>query len=353
MAYTSGGEIREWDYNILAWGGNTSGTYTASPNNLAYVWGVGTGQKGYGQDVSAFPVVTTGSLVTAASWSGLVYHVNKSLAHQGQTQLANGSNIGIVAGETVTSFANVLTGTTQINTTNLSHFAVGTKTTGSNLDDAISSTTGLSLSTNYDVTVTFASADQARYFFNAGGELQYRVSTVSGGGTGSCGGSVSGGGSGSASSSGSGGSVSSGSGSGSGGGGTGSESSVDRLVTGIGGVDFRTTDNGGRTGSGITLNTNTTSIGYYDLTTSEQTLIKVTDTTAAYTASNANLNTFYQGATDRGAKGNLVRFRVNLFVSDKTWNDTISMTLRHRVDIQYPSTTYLAAVSGTPVVALD
>ena len=316
MAYTSGGEIREWDYNILAWGGNTSGTYTEAVNNLALVWGVGTGQKGYGQDVSAFPVVTSGSLVTAASWSGLVYHVNKSLAHQGQTQLANGSNIGIVAGETVTSFANVVAGTTQINTTNLSHFAVGTKTTGSNLDDAISSTTGLSLSTNYDVTVTFASADQARYFFNAGGELQYRVSTVSGGGTGS-------------------------------------ESSVDRLVTGIGGVDFRTTDNGGRTGSGITLNTNTTSIGYYDLTTSEQTLIKVTDTTAAYTASNANLNTFYQGATDRGAKGNLVRFRVNLFVSDKTWNDTISMTLRHRVDIQYPSTTYLAAVSGTPVVALD
>jgi hypothetical protein len=316
MAYTSGGEIREWDYNILAWGGNTSGTYTEAVNNLALVWGVGTGQKGYGQDVSAFPVVTSGSLVTAASWSGLVYHVNKSLAHQGQTQLANGSNIGIVAGETVTSFANVLAGTTQINTTNLSHFAVGTKTTGSNLDDAISSTTGLSLSTNYDVTVTFASADQARYFFNAGGELQYRVSTVSGGGTGS-------------------------------------ESSVDRLVTGIGGVNFRTIDNGGRTGSGITLNTNTTSIGYYDLTTSEQTLIKVTDTTAAYTASNANLNTFYQGATDRGAKGNLVRFRVNLFVSDKTWNDTISMTLRHRVDIQYPSTTYLAAVSGTPVVALD
>ena len=315
MAYTSGGEIREWDYNILAWGGNTSGTYTEAVNNLALVWGVGTGQKGYGQDVSAFPVVTSGSLVTAASWSGLVYHVNKSLAHQGQTQLANGSNIGIVAGETVTSFANVLTGTTQINTTNLSHFAVGTKTTGSNLDDAISSTTGLSLSTNYDVTVTFASADQARYFFNAGGELQYRMSTVSGGGTGS-------------------------------------ESSVDRLVTGIGGVNFRTIDNGGRTGSGITLNTNATTIGYYDLTTSEQTLIKVTDTTAAYTASNANLNTFYQGATDRGAKGNLVRFRVNLFVSDKTWNDTISMTLRHRVDIQYPSTTYLAAVAGTPAVAL-
>jgi hypothetical protein len=315
MAYTSGGEIREWDYNILAWGGNTSGTYTDAVNNLALVWGVGTGQKGYGQDVSAFPVVTSGSLVTAASWSGLVYHVNKSLAHQGQTQLANGSNIGIVAGETVTSFANVLTGTTQINTTNLSHFAVGTKTTGSNLDDSLSSTTGLSIATNYDVTVTFASADQARYFFNAGGELQYRMTAVNSGGSGS-------------------------------------ENSVSRLIGGIGGVNFRTIDNGGRTGSGITLNTNATTIGYYDLTTSEQTLVKVTDTTSAYTASNANINVYYAGATDRGAKGNVVRFRINLAVANKTWDDTISMILRHRVDIQYPSTTYLVAVSGTPVVAL-
>ena len=315
MAYTSGGTIQAQDYNWLTWGGNTSGTYTEAVNNLAIIWGQGTGQKGYGQDVSAFSTVSATNEVTAAQWSGFVYHLNKSLGHQSQTQLANGSNIGIVAGATVEAFSNVSTAVTQINSTYLSHFAVGTKTTGSNLNETISSTTGLSLATNYDVTVTFSSTDAARYFFNAGGELQYRVSTYSSGGSGS-------------------------------------ENSVTRIVNGIGGVNFRTTDNGGRTGSGITLNTNTTSIGYYDLTTSEQTLIKVTDTTAAYTASNANLNVYYEGATTRGAKGNVVRFRLNLAVSNKTWNDTISMGLRHRVDIQYPSTTYLANAAGTPSPAL-
>ena len=315
MAYTSGGTIQAQDYNWLTWGGNTSGTYTEAVNNLAIIWGQGTGQKGYGQDVSAFSTVSATNEVTAAQWSGFVYHLNKSLGHQGQTRLANGSNIGIVAGATVEAFSNVSTAVTQINSTYLSHFAVGTKTTGSNLNETISSTTGLSLATNYDVTVTFSSTDAARYFFNAGGELQYRVSTYSSGGSGS-------------------------------------ENSVTRIVNGIGGVNFRTTDNGGRTGSGITLNTNTTSIGYYDLTTSEQTLIKVTDTTAAYTASNANLNVYYAGATTRGAKGNVVRFRLNLAVSNKTWNDTISMGLRHRVDIQYPSTTYLANAAGTPSPAL-
>jgi hypothetical protein len=315
MAYTTGGTIQAQDYNWLTWGGNTSGTYTESVNNLAIIWGQGTGQKGYGQDVSAFSTVSATNEVTAAQWSGFVYHLNKSLGHQGQTRLANGSNIGIVAGATVAAFSNVSTAVTQINSTYLSHFAVGTKTTGSNLDETLSSTTGLSIATNYDVTVTFSSTDAARYFFNAGGELQYRCSTYSSGGSGS-------------------------------------ENSVTRIVDGIGGVNFRTTDNGGRTGSGITLNTNTTSIGYYDLTTSEQTLIKVTDTTASYTASNANLNVYYAGATTRGAKGNVVRFRLNLAVSNKTWNDTISMGLRHRVDIQYPSTTYLANAAGTPTPAL-
>jgi hypothetical protein len=315
MAYTSGGTIQAQDYNWLTWGGNTSGTYTEAVNNLAIIWGQGTGQKGYGQDVSAFSTVSATNEVTAAQWSGFVYHLNKSLGHQGQTRLANGSNIGIVAGATVAAFSNVSTAVTQINSTYLSHFAVGTKTTGSNLDETLSSTTGLSIATNYDVTVTFSSTDAARYFFNAGGELQYRCSTYSSGGSGS-------------------------------------ENSVTRIVDGIGGVNFRTTDNGGRTGSGITLNTNTTSIGYYDLTTSEQTLIKVTDTTASYTASNANLNVYYAGATTRGAKGNVVRFRLNLAVSNKTWDDTISMGLRHRVDIQYPSTTYLANAAGTPTPAL-
>lgn len=315
MAYTSGGTIQAQDYNWLTWGGNTSGTYTTAVNNLAVIWGQGTGQRGYGQDVSAFSTVSATNEVTAAQWSGFIYHLNKSLGHQAQTQLASGSNIGIVAGATVEAFANVQTAVNQINSTYLTHHAVGTKTTGSNLNETLSSTTGLSIATNYDVTVTFSSTDAARYFFNAGGELQYRCSTYNSGGSGS-------------------------------------ENSVTRIVNGIGGVNFRTTDNGGRTGSGITLNTNNTAIGYYDLTTSEQMLIKVTDTTAAYTASNANLNVYYQGATTRGAKGNVVRFRLNLAVSNKTWNDTISMGLRHRVDIQYPSTTYLANAAGTPSVGL-
>lgn len=318
MAYTTGELIQAQDYNWLTWGGNTSGTYTTSINNLAVVWGHGTGLYGYGQDVSAISALSVagGVTATAAQWSGFVYHLNKTLNHQGQTPIANGSNVGIVAGATIAAYANVATAVNTVVTNKDTFASQGSTTTGGNLDDAISSTTGLAIATNYDVKLTFASAQAARYFFNAGGQLNYRIVTVDGGGSGA-------------------------------------ESSVDRLITGIGGVDFKQTTNGGRTGSGITLDTNLTTHGYFDNTTSATIVVQVTDTTAAYTDSYGRLSVFTDDATTTdGSKGATVVFRINLYVSDVTWDDTISMTLRHRVDIVYPETTYLATTWGTPTSAL-
>jgi hypothetical protein len=308
MAYTSGGEIREWDYNILAWAGNSSGTYAASPNNLAYVWGVGTGQKGYGQDVSAFPVVTTGSLVTAASWSGLVYHVNKALGQQGQTQLANGSNIGIVSGETVTSFANVLTGTTQINSTALTFAARGSTTTGSNLTGTVSAPAAALVGGAR--TATFASADQARYFFNAGGQLNYHISTSTSGGSGS-------------------------------------NQSVIRLINAVGGYGMLAANCTGRFGSGLTITTNETSGGYYDFPTSNQNRVKITDTGGTYTSNHLALRVVNNADTTRGANGTTVKMEFEFGIQDKPFDDAISVAWVVRMDIVKPSTTYLSDVWGS------
>ena len=98
MAYITGGTIQMIDYNYLTWGGNTTNTYSGTINNLAMVWGTGIGYKGYGQNVAAISATTASSIVTATQWAGLVYTLNKTLAHQGITQLASGSNVGITAG---------------------------------------------------------------------------------------------------------------------------------------------------------------------------------------------------------------------------------------------------------------
>ena len=318
MSYTGSGQtIEATDYNNLGWGG-TQGSYTNSPNNIAYVMGVGSGAFGYGQDLSQINTVSAGGTVTAAQWAGLVFLLNRALGHQGLTQISGGGNVNITAGETITYFANVATAVTNINTSAnaLAYFAQGSTTTGTNFDLGVSSTTGLA-SYTVDRVVTFASAQHARYFFNAGGQLNFRCEAINSADSGS-------------------------------------ENSFSRLVTGIGGVNFRATTNSGRTGSGITLNTNNTAHGYYNnVFNSPTTIITVTDTTASYTNSTGSLQVYYGGVNDTssGARGSVLVFRTVFSIDDKTWDDTLSLTYRTRVDIVYPESTYLTSTWGTPTVS--
>lgn len=320
MAYTGSGQLIEaWDYNRLTWGGNTTGTYTSTPSNFAYVWGVGNGQFGYGQDVSQISAVTSGTAVSATQWSQFIYALNKCLGHQSGSagQLANGSNIGVTAGATIAYFANVATAVSTVNTNAALYTAQGSTTTGSGFNTSVSSTGGLGTWQTVDRTVTFASAQHARYFFNAGGQLNYRV-TFSGGN------------------------------------GSGSTNSLQRVLTGLGGINFLNTTNSGRTGSGIQLDTNATGIGYRNLTTSPQNIVFVTDNTASYTGSNGVIQV-YCGATDttNGAVSAVVVFRLLYDVDDKTWDDTISLTVTTKVDIVFPEVQYLTASPapwGTPTV---
>jgi hypothetical protein len=312
MAYASGGVISATDYNNLAWGG-TQGTYTSVTKNIAYVMGVGSGAVGYGQTITAINTVAGAATVTATQWSGLLTLLNGALGHQsGAGALLSGN---YTAGQTITYFANVATAVTTINTNAALYSAQGSTTTGANFDVTVSSTTGLS-SYTVDRTVTFDSANQARYFFNAGGQLNLRLSTVNSADSGA-------------------------------------ENSFARLVTGLGGVGFRNTTNTGRTGSGITLNTNNTALGYRtNVLNTPATIVQVTDTTASYTASTGYLQVYTSSAdTTNGSNGLSVTFRTIFTVADKTWDDTLSLTYRTAVDIVFPESTYLTNAWGTPTIS--
>ena len=324
MAYTSGGLIQSLDYNLLAWAGNTSGTYTSTPNNVAYVWGVGNGDTGYGQTVSQINAVTAGDDVTATQWAGLVSTVNKALAHQSGTgaQLATGSNIGITSGATIEAFANVVTAVTTINTNKDSFNSTrGSTTTGSNLDNTWSSGTPTTHQKTH--TVTFASADHARYFFNAGGRLNLDLSTASGTDTAK------------------------------------ETAWTNLLNNGVGTLSLDGKSSS-RSGTGYTVTTNGLAIGFWDLTGTNQTILRLTDTVAAYTANYVDIKAKVTGdAGSNGGLGTVITFTVdyNDGAADSSYNvggtanDTISMTMRNRIDIVNPEETYLANSWGTPVVA--
>jgi hypothetical protein len=164
--------------------------------------------------------------------------------------------------------------------------------------------------------VTFASTDAARYFFNAGGQLNLVLGFLNATDSGS-------------------------------------ENSFNRLVSAMSGIGFRARSNTGRTGTGLTLNTNITAFGYYNnVFNSATTLVQVTDTTTGYTGSTGFIQVYTTSSDPtNGGKGLNVVFRTVYNIADKIWDDTLSLTYRMRVDIVPPSTTYLNNSWGTPTVS--
>jgi hypothetical protein len=316
MAYTAGGLIEFWDYNRVTWGGNTSGVYTSTPSNFAYVWGVGNGQFGYGQDAGAFPTVSAGGTVTATQWSTFVQRLNLALAHQAGAgaRLASGSNIGIVAGATIQAFANVVTAVTTVNTNKLNFNSTrGATTTGANLDKVYNTEAS---TMTHTITVTFASADQARYFFNSGGRLSL-VASQAGDFTAND-----------------------------------KETNWAALINAIGTIHLDQLTST-RTGTGETLTTNGSAIGYWDLTTSNQTLIRLTQDTSPYTDNYIDIFARVAGAAgSNGGLGTQVIFQIDYVdgSADGGFNDGISGTVRNRIDIVKPEITYLADVWGSITV---
>ena len=315
MSYASTGLIEATDYNNLAWGG-TQGTYTAVTKNIAYVMGVGTGATGYGQDVSPINTGAAAGVVTATQWSGLLTTLNKGLGHQSGAG-AQLSVPTITAGGVITYAATVATAVTTINTNAALAAAQGATTTGANFDTTITTSTGITTGTQYGLrTVSFASANAARYFFNAGGQLNYYVSTPTGAGSAA-------------------------------------QNSLIALINGLGGWGQKNTSSTGRTGSGITLNTNSTTFGYRNnVLNTGTTVVQVTDTAAAYTADVGYIQVYTSSSdTTNGANGLNVIFFTLFNVADHTLDDAISLTHRSRVDIVYPESTYLTTNSwGTPTI---
>jgi hypothetical protein len=160
MTYSSGGLIEAADFNGFV--------STGSPN-INNIWSTGSTDSGWGQ--SALSTVSIGGTVTATNWASLV----NTLSSMGsQTGTAITARTAPVAGNTIAVLAAVGTDITSCNTNRANAAAVGT--TSDSWTGAAAKTTTTGTGTNawtitWTQTVTFPSADQARYFYNAGGRV--------------------------------------------------------------------------------------------------------------------------------------------------------------------------------------
>jgi hypothetical protein len=163
MTYSSGSLILASDYNV----------FTTSLGGLNNIWGTGSNDQGWGQ--TNFVAQTTGNTVTATQWATLV----NNLATSGsQTNTTITSRTAPVTGNIIGILANVQTDINNC-TTNRGNAAASGAEYGTFTGD-VSKTTGTGTAgpgqnawtITFTQTVTFPTADQTRYFFNAGGRVR-------------------------------------------------------------------------------------------------------------------------------------------------------------------------------------
>jgi len=170
MTYTSGSTILATDYNGFV--------STTSGANLNDIRSTGSGDKGWGQ--TAVGTVSTGGSVTATQWATLV----NNLATAGsQTNTTETSRTAPAAGDTISILAALNTDLTSVTTNRGNAAAAGTEYgtfSGTTSKTAATGSGQTTWTITFTHTVTFPTADQARYFWNAGGRvrLQYGKSST-------------------------------------------------------------------------------------------------------------------------------------------------------------------------------
>jgi len=166
MAYVAGDTILDDEYNTFV---------NSSSSPYGYNHFAGTGSLNYGLGQTPISTVSAGGTINASEWNALftgmdniANHTNDSLT--ARAAVSAGDTIAIkaaVAADLATLAASVAAGSP--NATAL--------TTSSALQTVTTAAEGWDTSATQEVSVTFASADTMRHYFNAGGKVRVTVGT--------------------------------------------------------------------------------------------------------------------------------------------------------------------------------
>lgn len=167
MSFAQGSQVQASDLNTFI---GTNPTTTA--NTINTVWATGGTAAGYGQ--TAVPTVTVGGEVYASNWGNLITKTSNAALHQGSS--ITSVSVPVVGGE-ITYISAIPTNLSTVYSNRLNAASQGstnanTQTYGSSWSNSLT----------FTFTVTFASGDAARYFFNSGGQFAMTCSHPSGSG---------------------------------------------------------------------------------------------------------------------------------------------------------------------------
>jgi hypothetical protein len=316
MSYAQGDLIEATDYNNII-GANTS----SNTSTFHAVWAWGNGSRGYGQ--TPISNVSVAGTITATQWATLVNNVNSANLHIRNTSSGLTAN---TAGQTIGFSGGLQPAITRLNQDRLLFATNSAVIANQNSLTAYSAWSVASTTTTqtraFGATVTFASPDRARFFFNAGGRLKFNCSAVNNLGANS------------------------------------RSAAVVALFTNLGGIAlFGANTNSGRTGTGGTLGTNDTAKGYWNATAGNITLVSVTSTTTNYTTDTASITYTTNGLQGQhNDNGTILSFYAVINStsggnSGGSFDDSINVTPTVTVDVSYPEVTNISNTWGAVTVA--
>ena len=267
MAYSAGDTILDDQYNTFV---NSS----SSPFGYNHFAGTGSGEYGLGQ--THITTVSDGDTINASHWNTLFTALDNIANHTNTSITAQ----AVTAGDTI-----AVKSALETDLANLAAAVAGGSTGATAIDSAsavgTSTNSGTWNSTStIERSVTFASADAMRHFFNAGGKIRIDPTCVTGI--------------------------------------AGSKDTVfnDLTTTATGNLDIAAHSTT-RSGSGETLTTNGLSNGFHDLGTSYTVLLKLTSDNSGYTS-----NTVEYSAKLDAAVGTAVTLTVKMVSTDPAADTT-------------------------------
>ena len=305
MAYTTGGTIEASHYN----------GFVASVNNL---WSTGTGNRGLGQTAVSPSSRSAGDNVAAAEWADLLNKIRLLSDQYGQDgSITIDTVTNPTTGDTISALATL---SADIGTLDAAQIAVVTPAPGyatAVTDTAVVSGTFTNTITQTN-TLTFASANAMRYFFNAGGRV-YVSWNISGGTADAK-----------------------------------YNEWVDLANSKCGTYYIYNTTSGKSGGSG-SPSTNLTNAGFWDLTTGTSTMFKQLADTSPYTANYIQLQASLNAAAGSSTVMTLTSTWKDDAADQTSYNkniynvlDQVNGSKTTTFSYQASATTYISASWGTP-----
>lgn len=282
------------DKSLVAFSGAAAATF-----KVAALFGVGFGDRGYGQTTQSLTLVGVGTTIFSTAWTAMIVAITEMETHQGiaspgppVAEVAIGELIE--AHESSSPTLNIFDLNSAIVFIDASRLATDSGVSLTTVVNGITSTRGSTWSSTIEVTATatFTTAETARHFFNTGGSL-----TVVGAQPGS----------------------------------TDQDIEWARIFsTELGTVEIRANDTINSGSGGVIAGA-----GYYQLTGSLTRHYNGTDIgSGVYGANDVFVDASFTGATTNGAKGNIVTIKVELRDQHIGDEDTVgintAITFGHR-----------------------